>query len=843
MQNVYRDRFEGSRPMGFAVGCLAAIVKLRALQASFIATVASLLTLAATPVLAQRDSAPRDSLFSTADTAAFRSLAPESEPATLRSRVVRIDLDQLAAARDAVRLVLPGEEPPQLPAQADAPPEASLTLNLFDDVVLPVTMDERVPSSVGYALSGRIDGDAFSTVTLVVNGPIVVGMVETTDGSYSIRTLGDAADPQWIIRQYDRSLFPVSDADVREAAPSAAERPYSLAPVPATPSQPVPEPLRDPDAHFDAPVLLAPTGPISSTDRTVRIVEVKIMWTAEAASAAGGHDMLRMEVELMVTHANLALRDGGGRGWIAWDGNPTADHFPGSETTTITGDYDKFLGNNSLAPGILSDNKADLLHLIVSGRKPAPGEPGFFICGVIRGKLANPSRYGVTARDCLYTLAHELGHNMGLAHDRYVADVTNNPSIKPYGYGYINRQAFEPGAATDKRWRTIMAYNNECSDELDGPPGPDGKPTSGVCARVRRFSNHAKTYLRDPLGITDTASAITSLNDTWSTWTDRYNSGCAETSFTPVVFPSSGWTIRRRWNTECRTGVDAGWYSIYAAFSVTRRTLIATTISGNSGGLRFRMLRGISHNGPDVAPSFRRGDEFYYELTPGYYTMRIDSERCCTTLNLKMTPAGPDLNISLFNLHNVPSSLLPGASFNLNAHVLNSGNVGVPAGTIVTTFHYRRPTDKAWVNAGRTIIPDFLAANAHDAVTAVLRAPRVVGAYEYRACVVAVDHELNTDNNCSRSVSVRVVALPDVSVLNPEIDPRGDLTPGQTFRFAVTVRNIGSVSVGGVEVQFYQRPLGGAPSLIGSTQVPALATGAAVRHTHILDAPLSGWAV
>ena len=85
MQNVYRDRFEGSRPMGFAVGRLAEIVKLRALQASFIATVASLLTLAATPILAQRDSAPRDSvapLFSTADTAAFRSLAPELEPAT-----------------------------------------------------------------------------------------------------------------------------------------------------------------------------------------------------------------------------------------------------------------------------------------------------------------------------------------------------------------------------------------------------------------------------------------------------------------------------------------------------------------------------------------------------------------------------------------------------------------------------------------------------------------------------------------------------------------------------------------------------------------------------------------
>ena len=195
-----------------------------------------------------------------------------------------------------------------------------------------------------------------------MNGPIVVGMVETTDGSYSIRTLGDAADPQWIIRQYDRSLLPAFDADEREAAPAAAERPYSLTPVPATPSQPGPvEPLRDPDAHFDAPVFLGPTEPL--TDRTVRMVEVYIMWTAEAASAAGGHDMLRTEVQMMVNNTNLALKHGELNMWIGWDGNPTADHFPQSETTTIGGDYDKFLDNNRSALRLLSDKKADYLHL------------------------------------------------------------------------------------------------------------------------------------------------------------------------------------------------------------------------------------------------------------------------------------------------------------------------------------------------------------------------------------------------------------------------------------------------------------------------------------------------
>ena len=91
--------------------------------------------------------------------------------------------------------------------------------------------------------------------------------------------------------------------------------------------------------------------------------------------AAGGHERLRTEVELMVTNANLALRDGMdsvqgfGPMWIAWDGNPTFNHFSSPETTTIRGDYDKFLAQQTQAPGLLSNNNADFLHLFVSGPK------------------------------------------------------------------------------------------------------------------------------------------------------------------------------------------------------------------------------------------------------------------------------------------------------------------------------------------------------------------------------------------------------------------------------------------------------------------------------------------
>lgn len=96
------------------------------------------------------------------------------------------------------------------------------------------------------------------------------------------------------------------------------------------------------------------------------------------------------------------------------------------------------------------------------------------------------------------TFAHELGHLFGCRHDPYV-DNTATPFA--YGHGYVQ---------VSDRWRTVMAYNNECED-------------NGVfCARVAYWSNPDVNYppTDQPMGTAATHHNARVLNETWTSVRD-----------------------------------------------------------------------------------------------------------------------------------------------------------------------------------------------------------------------------------------------------------------------------------------------------------------------------------
>ena len=61
------------------------------------------------------------------------------------------------------------------------------------------------------------------------------------------------------------------------------------------------------------------------------------------------------------------------------------------------------------------------------------------------------------------TFTHEIGHNLGLLHDRHTTGdgrAVRSLPIRPYGFGYVNQDF-----GRTKCLKTIMAYANQCFDE------------------------------------------------------------------------------------------------------------------------------------------------------------------------------------------------------------------------------------------------------------------------------------------------------------------------------------------------------------------------------------------
>ena len=250
-------------------------------------------------------------------------------------------------------------------------------------------------------------------------------------------------------------------------------------------------------------------------------IDVAVVYTPAVRAALGGTAAVEAEIDLMVAETNQGYAASGvhqrlelvERSEVAYDG--TGDLFI---------DIDRLVDP---ADGYLDDVHAlrdrfgaDLVHLMVNefgGIAGIADLGGPFSAGVYSGLRADGSRTGGPG-----LFAHELGHNMGLFHDRYQAlgEEHRGAAAHP-AFGYVNQRALEADSPASSRWFTRMAYGTQCSD------------ADFFCNGLLRFSNPRQSYRGDPMGVpygtgetgltgpADAAAVLNATGPAVASWRDR----------------------------------------------------------------------------------------------------------------------------------------------------------------------------------------------------------------------------------------------------------------------------------------------------------------------------------
>ncbi len=335
---------------------------------------------------------------------------------------------------------------------AITPQMDEINLNLFPDVILNARfrrLDEMVNG--GFVWVGDVEGDPGGTVTLSVQDGILAGSIYR-------------GGIEWGVIRYAAGALGGAHL-VIELDPHAAE--------PSGPDYVIPQPSTG-ELHF------LNTAQAESCQEDGSEIGVMIVYTPAARDALGGTAAIEALINQRISEMNSA----NDVSLVNFDWRLVHTMKVNyAESASLRTDLDKLL---TIGDGVMDEvhtardtYKADLVAMLVD--EGNNGDCGMaYLLRTMEPWFASYS-FGVVALDYPgedYTcssmaLTHELGHNMGNAHDR--ATSGNTQVLFPYSYGYQSPAG---------KFRDIMSYN-----------------CSGGCPRINQWANPDVWYMDEPTGI------------------------------------------------------------------------------------------------------------------------------------------------------------------------------------------------------------------------------------------------------------------------------------------------------------------------------------------------------
>lgn len=302
----------------------------------------------------------------------------------------------------------------------------------------------------GKLTEGKFSGD----VILTFKKGFVSGLIYAPNAVYEIVPKGE----KQILVELDQSLFPECAGDIK-GDEKKSERADAFAGV-------------------------------DSGDR----IDVLVVYTTATKNVLGGDAQVQTLAQQAVDAANTAYRNSKIRQRIRM---VHSTEFVYTESGNSSTDLSN-LRSNTTIQALRETHKADLVAEI----SEVTGVCGIgYLMGTAAGGNQN-NAFTVTARSCAVgnlSFAHELGHNMGSAHN------PENGSGGTYAYSF--------GHWVNGSYRTVMSYVDQC--------------TSG-CTRHPYFSNPSVVFMNAPTG-TDLRNNARSINNTADSITAYRYSGSSLT--------------------------------------------------------------------------------------------------------------------------------------------------------------------------------------------------------------------------------------------------------------------------------------------------------------------------
>jgi uncharacterized protein (TIGR03437 family) len=470
----------------------------------------------------------------------------------LRSRATRYRRELEAA------MVRDGERHIRREAFLSAP---DFALNLFPDTTFEIVLDrvERTADAKGWTVSGRTSSPGDGRVILTFYGGALSGSVRLSGGEFyevHVPASGDGEVRQCVFRGYA--------AGVSDAVPVALDE------------------VRGPEKNISPAGAAVPdlrTDLRANQNGGAAQLDILVVYTARAAAARGGTSGLLAYISQVFAESNQSLSNSEApvtfrlvhAAQVNYDDEAMA---PDSASYEVALNALRSATDGQMDEAHMLRNQygADLVSLWLS--PPKPGLGGFVVGkAYLMTQGANVSGYenfAFSTVDVEYaggvsmTFPHEIGHNLGCAHD------TNNTQVS----GYYNDSYGYQQSLLSPKFHTIMAYAAGC-------PG---------CTRIDHFSNPNVNYHGIPTGISAQVNNVRALTYTAplaATWRAATGPGCsyAVSPTTVSMSPSGGnavLTVSAGAGCSWSAQSTANWVSITAGASGAGDGSVTLAVAPNS---------------------------------------------------------------------------------------------------------------------------------------------------------------------------------------------------------------------------------------------------------------------